>query len=59
MSYQVCFTDKFKTMLKELQKNGGEAQQAAKKAQIALSEAQIDGEIKSVPRSHHGRSSRI
>ena len=23
MSYQVCFTDKFKTMLKELQKNGG------------------------------------
>ena len=56
MSYQVCFTDKFKTMLKELQKNGGEAQQAAKKAQIALSEAQIDGEIKSVPRSHHGET---
>lgn len=54
MSYQVCFTAEFKKMLKELQRCGGRAQLAAAKAQQALSEAQIEGEITCVPRTFHG-----
>lgn len=54
MSFQVYFTNDFKKMLKELQRNGGEAKNAAARAQQALSEAQLDGEIKCVPRTFHG-----
>lgn|GEM_PF-3303907 len=54
MAYQVCFTKEFKKMLKDLQKNGGEAQQAAKKALLALSEAQLEGKINCAPRTFHG-----
>ena len=56
MSYQVCFTNDFKKMLKELQKHGGNAQIAAAKAQQALSEAQLYGEIKCIERTYHGEN---
>lgn len=54
MSYQVCFTPAYKDMLKTLRKNGGEAKNASSKAQIALSEAQLEGEIRVVQRTFHG-----
>lgn len=54
MSYQVCFTEKFKGYLKKMMKDGGESQNAARRAQQALSEAQMFGEIKCVPRTFHG-----
>lgn len=43
-------------MLKELQKHGGNAQIAAAKAQQALSEAQLYGEIKCIERTYHGEN---